>query len=165
MLFSCRQNRPLDASDLSSPTIDISYAQNGIASLVGVKDIMQTEDGIKEWWKGDLPRKETLISQVSFGRKSMLKAYVEIPWNIRLHRNEVYVTLWVPRIVQSFDCLKSLHFRRMIVEDSDLACLGDHRDAFCKCSNSTSSLVSRRMGSYTRGICAGYCFTFLWVLD
>ncbi|XP_044461802.1 coronatine-insensitive protein 1-like [Mangifera indica] len=31
-----------------------------------------------------------------------------------------YVTPWVKEIAQSFCCLKSLHFRRMIVKDSDL---------------------------------------------
>ncbi|KAJ0103646.1 hypothetical protein Patl1_06532 [Pistacia atlantica] len=31
-----------------------------------------------------------------------------------------YVTPWVKEIAQSFNCLKSLHFRRMIVKDSDL---------------------------------------------
>ncbi|XP_030451292.1 coronatine-insensitive protein 1 [Syzygium oleosum] len=38
-----------------------------------------------------------------------------------------YVTPWVTEIAQSFDCLKSLHFRRMIVTDSDLALLARSR--------------------------------------
>ncbi|KAF8022020.1 hypothetical protein BT93_G2221 [Corymbia citriodora subsp. variegata] len=38
-----------------------------------------------------------------------------------------YVTPWVTAIAQSFECLKSLHFRRMIVEDSDLEMLALQR--------------------------------------
>lgn len=38
-----------------------------------------------------------------------------------------YVTPWVTEIAQSFDCLKSLHFRRMIVEDSNLEVLATSR--------------------------------------
>ncbi|OWM69987.1 coronatine-insensitive protein 1-like [Punica granatum] len=38
-----------------------------------------------------------------------------------------YVTPWVNEIARSFDCLKSLHFRRMIVNDSDLETLARHR--------------------------------------
>ncbi|KAK7379344.1 hypothetical protein VNO80_04802 [Phaseolus coccineus] len=38
-----------------------------------------------------------------------------------------YVTPWVKEISQYFDCLKSLHFRRMIVTDSDLQLLARSR--------------------------------------
>ena len=38
-----------------------------------------------------------------------------------------YVTPWVKEIEKYFDCLKSLHFRRMIVRDSDLALLAESR--------------------------------------
>ncbi|CAJ1862170.1 unnamed protein product [Sphenostylis stenocarpa] len=38
-----------------------------------------------------------------------------------------YVTPWVREISQYFDCLKSLHFRRMIVTDSDLQILARSR--------------------------------------
>ncbi|KAK4778171.1 hypothetical protein SAY87_018358 [Trapa incisa] len=38
-----------------------------------------------------------------------------------------YVTPWVQEIARSFDCLKSLHFRRMIVKDSDLETLARQR--------------------------------------
>ncbi|KAF7816355.1 coronatine-insensitive protein 1 [Senna tora] len=38
-----------------------------------------------------------------------------------------YVTPWVNEIVEYFDCLKSLHFRRMIVKDSDLELLARRR--------------------------------------
>ncbi|XP_044480185.1 coronatine-insensitive protein 1-like [Mangifera indica] len=38
-----------------------------------------------------------------------------------------YVTPWVNEIAQSFNCLKSLHFRRMIVSDSDLEVLATAR--------------------------------------
>lgn len=34
-----------------------------------------------------------------------------------------YVTPWIKEIAGSFTCLKALHFRRMIVEDSDLELL------------------------------------------
>ncbi|KAI9095360.1 hypothetical protein K1719_026394 [Acacia pycnantha] len=34
-----------------------------------------------------------------------------------------YVGPWVKEIAQCFECLKSLHFRRMIVRDSDLEIL------------------------------------------
>ncbi|KAG2723852.1 hypothetical protein I3843_02G166300 [Carya illinoinensis] len=38
-----------------------------------------------------------------------------------------YVTPWVNEIAESFNCLKSLHFRRMIVRDSDLELLARSR--------------------------------------
>lgn len=38
-----------------------------------------------------------------------------------------YVTPWVHEIAESFNCLKSLHFRRMIVRDSDLELLASTR--------------------------------------
>ena len=38
-----------------------------------------------------------------------------------------YVTPWVREIAESFNCLKSLHFRRMIVQDSDLELLARTR--------------------------------------
>ncbi|XP_028795986.1 coronatine-insensitive protein 1-like isoform X1 [Neltuma alba] len=38
-----------------------------------------------------------------------------------------YVTPWVREIAEYFDCLKSLHFRRMIVKDSDLELLARSR--------------------------------------
>ncbi|KAH7537517.1 coronatine-insensitive protein 1 [Ziziphus jujuba] len=38
-----------------------------------------------------------------------------------------YVTPWVREIAESFNCLKSLHFRRMIVKDSDLELLARSR--------------------------------------
>lgn len=38
-----------------------------------------------------------------------------------------YVTPWVDQLVRSFSCLKSLHFRRMIVKDSDLELLAQLR--------------------------------------
>ncbi|XP_041000467.1 coronatine-insensitive protein 1-like [Juglans microcarpa x Juglans regia] len=38
-----------------------------------------------------------------------------------------YVTPWVNEIAESFNCLKSLHFRRMIVKDSDLELLARSR--------------------------------------
>ncbi|KAK9283508.1 hypothetical protein L1049_011754 [Liquidambar formosana] len=38
-----------------------------------------------------------------------------------------YVTPWVNEIAVSFNCLKSLHFRRMIVRDSDLELLAQAR--------------------------------------
>ena len=38
-----------------------------------------------------------------------------------------YVTPWVREIAESFNCLKSLHFRRMIVRDSDLELLARTR--------------------------------------
>ena len=38
-----------------------------------------------------------------------------------------YVTPWVKEISDYFDCLKSLHFRRMIVKDSDLQLLAQAR--------------------------------------
>lgn len=38
-----------------------------------------------------------------------------------------YVTPWVKEIAESFSCLKSLHFRRMIVRDSDLELLARTR--------------------------------------
>lgn len=38
-----------------------------------------------------------------------------------------YVTPWVREIADSFNCLKSLHFRRMIVKDSDLELLAQAR--------------------------------------
>lgn len=34
-----------------------------------------------------------------------------------------YVTPWINEIAEDFDCLKALHFRRMIVRDSDLEVL------------------------------------------
>ncbi|XP_061986141.1 coronatine-insensitive protein 1 [Populus nigra] len=38
-----------------------------------------------------------------------------------------FVTPWVNEIAESFNCLKSLHFRRMIVKDSDLELLARSR--------------------------------------
>ncbi|XP_022765048.1 coronatine-insensitive protein 1-like isoform X2 [Durio zibethinus] len=38
-----------------------------------------------------------------------------------------YVTPWVNEIAENFNCLKSVHFRRMIVKDSDLAVLARSR--------------------------------------
>lgn len=38
-----------------------------------------------------------------------------------------HVTPWVKEISKNFDCLKSLHFRRMIVTDSDLQLLATSR--------------------------------------
>ncbi|KAB1217778.1 Coronatine-insensitive protein 1 [Morella rubra] len=38
-----------------------------------------------------------------------------------------YVTPWVTEIAESFNCLRSLHFRRMIVRDSDLELLARSR--------------------------------------
>ncbi|XP_007009091.2 PREDICTED: coronatine-insensitive protein 1 [Theobroma cacao] len=38
-----------------------------------------------------------------------------------------YVTPWVNEIAENFNCLKSLHFRRMIVKDSDLEVLARSR--------------------------------------
>ncbi|KAF3433521.1 hypothetical protein FNV43_RR24623 [Rhamnella rubrinervis] len=38
-----------------------------------------------------------------------------------------YVTPWVREIADSFNCVKSLHFRRMIVKDSDLDLLAQSR--------------------------------------
>ncbi|KDP44828.1 hypothetical protein JCGZ_01328 [Jatropha curcas] len=38
-----------------------------------------------------------------------------------------FVTPWVNEIADSFDCLKSVHFRRMIVKDSDLELLAKSR--------------------------------------
>ncbi|GMI87214.1 CORONATINE INSENSITIVE 1 [Hibiscus trionum] len=38
-----------------------------------------------------------------------------------------YVTPWVREIAENFDCLRSLHFRRMIVRDSDLEVLARSR--------------------------------------
>lgn len=38
-----------------------------------------------------------------------------------------FVTPWVDEIAKSFNCLKSLHFRRMIVKDSDLELLATFR--------------------------------------
>ncbi|KAF2296218.1 hypothetical protein GH714_036810 [Hevea brasiliensis] len=38
-----------------------------------------------------------------------------------------FVTPWVNEIAESFNCLKSLHFRRMIVTDSDLEVLAKSR--------------------------------------
>jgi coronatine-insensitive protein 1 len=38
-----------------------------------------------------------------------------------------YVTPWVNEIAESFNCLKSLHFRRMIVSDLDLELLARSR--------------------------------------
>ncbi|KAF2319014.1 hypothetical protein GH714_012465 [Hevea brasiliensis] len=38
-----------------------------------------------------------------------------------------FVTPWVNEIAESFNCLKSLHFRRMIVKDSDLELLAKSR--------------------------------------
>lgn len=38
-----------------------------------------------------------------------------------------FVTPWVIEIAESFNCLKSLHFRRMIVKDSDLELLARSR--------------------------------------
>ncbi|XP_052193627.1 coronatine-insensitive protein 1-like [Diospyros lotus] len=38
-----------------------------------------------------------------------------------------YVTPWVEEIARSFTCLKALHFRRMIVRDSDLELLSQSR--------------------------------------
>ncbi|CAL5343612.1 unnamed protein product [Camellia sinensis] len=38
-----------------------------------------------------------------------------------------YVTPWVEEIARSFSCLKELHFRRMIVRDSDLELLAQSR--------------------------------------
>ncbi|KAJ6982986.1 coronatine-insensitive protein 1 [Populus alba] len=38
-----------------------------------------------------------------------------------------FVTPWVNEIAESFNCLKSLHFRRMIVKDSDLELLASSR--------------------------------------
>lgn len=38
-----------------------------------------------------------------------------------------FVTPWVNEIAESFNCLKSLHFRRMIVTDSDLERLAKSR--------------------------------------
>ncbi|KAE8669316.1 Coronatine-insensitive protein 1 [Hibiscus syriacus] len=38
-----------------------------------------------------------------------------------------YVTPWVREIAENFDCLRSLHFRRMIVRDSDLKVLARSR--------------------------------------
>ncbi|XP_030534398.1 coronatine-insensitive protein 1 [Rhodamnia argentea] len=68
-----------------------------------------------------------------------------------------YVTPWVTEIAKSFDCLKSLHFRRMIVEDSDLALLARSRGRVLqvlkldKCSGfSTDGLV--QVGRYCRNL-------------
>ncbi|KAK8515099.1 hypothetical protein V6N13_122059 [Hibiscus sabdariffa] len=38
-----------------------------------------------------------------------------------------YVTPWVREVAENFDCLRSLHFRRMIVRDSDLEVLARSR--------------------------------------
>ncbi|KAH8496948.1 hypothetical protein Peur_054482 [Populus x canadensis] len=38
-----------------------------------------------------------------------------------------FVTPWINEIAESFNCLKSLHFRRMIVKDSDLELLASSR--------------------------------------
>lgn len=38
-----------------------------------------------------------------------------------------YVTPWVQEIAENFNCLKFLHFRRMIVDDSDLELLARSR--------------------------------------
>ncbi|KAK6929445.1 Transport inhibitor response 1 domain [Dillenia turbinata] len=38
-----------------------------------------------------------------------------------------YVTPWVNEIAKSFDCLKAVHFRRMIVKDSDIELLARSR--------------------------------------
>lgn len=38
-----------------------------------------------------------------------------------------YVTPWVKEFADSFNCLRSLHFRRMIVKDSDLELLARSR--------------------------------------
>lgn len=38
-----------------------------------------------------------------------------------------HVTPWINEISQYFDCLKNLHFRRMIVQDSDLKILAESR--------------------------------------
>ena len=38
-----------------------------------------------------------------------------------------HVTPWVTEIAESFNCLKSLHLRRMIVRDSDLELLARTR--------------------------------------
>ncbi|CAK7325811.1 unnamed protein product [Dovyalis caffra] len=41
-----------------------------------------------------------------------------------------FVTPWVKEIAENFNCLKSLHFRRMIVKDSDLELLASSRGKF-----------------------------------
>ncbi|KAM7270481.1 hypothetical protein ACFE04_029695 [Oxalis oulophora] len=43
-----------------------------------------------------------------------------------------YVTPWVKEIAESFNCLKSLHFRRMIVNDDDLVVLSNARGRVLK---------------------------------
>ncbi|KAA3485081.1 coronatine-insensitive protein 1-like [Gossypium australe] len=44
-----------------------------------------------------------------------------------------YVTPWVKEIAESLTCLKSVHFRRMTVNDSDLEVLGRSRGEVLRC--------------------------------
>ncbi|TYG78798.1 hypothetical protein E1A91_D02G089000v1 [Gossypium mustelinum] len=44
-----------------------------------------------------------------------------------------YVTPWVKEIAENLTCLKSVHFRRMIVNDSDLEVLGRSRGEVLRC--------------------------------
>ena len=76
-----------------------------------------------------------------------------------------FVTPWVREISQYFDCLKSLHFRRMIVRDSDLQVLARSRGHILqalkldKCSGfSTDGLYY--IGRYCRYL---FIFGFLTV--
>lgn len=73
-----------------------------------------------------------------------------------------YVTPWVNEIAEAFNCLKALHFRRMIVRDSDLEVLVRARGRTLqslkldKCSGfSTDGLL------HVARSCRYYCFQAL----
>lgn len=72
-----------------------------------------------------------------------------------------YVTPWVKEIAENFNCLKSLHFRRMIVLDSDLELLANTRGR-----NLMSLKLDRCSGFSTDGLLhvsrlCRYCFNVL----
>lgn len=68
-----------------------------------------------------------------------------------------YVTPWVREIAESFNCLKSLHFRRMIVNDTDLELLARTRGRVLlalkldKCSGFTTDGLLH-IGRYCRNL-------------
>lgn len=64
-----------------------------------------------------------------------------------------YVTPWVNEIAESFNCLKSLHFRRMIVRDLDLELLARSRGRVLhtlKLDNLPASRSERFLGSHSQ---------------
>lgn len=78
-----------------------------------------------------------------------------------------HVTPWVLEINQYFDCLKSLHFRRMIVKDNDLLLLAQSRGPVLHslkldkcCGFSTDGLL--HVSRFCRYL-PSFCFSCFWL--